>query len=311
MSFRPTGLTGYLSAEGFEAELAAELGDVVASHGRLLLAPGPARPAIWAHNVWRDVVEIPAASIGEAARALRDIQRNWWPYAHHLHRRTTLLHDKLPKVSAKPLVFGQPAPTAPLGSFLWADEFTVLAAADCSSPFANGEVQFIEDRIAPPNRAYLKLWEALTRLGVHPGPGEFCIDLGASPGGWTWVLAGLGARVLSIDRAPLAPDIAAMPGVTSRQASAFGVDPQEIGGVDWLFSDVICYPQRLLTLVERWLAAGAAHNMVCTIKFQGDTDHDILRRFASIPGSTIMHLHHNKHEVTWAHLGASQRNQLP
>jgi len=37
--------TGYLAAAGFERELAEELGELSARHGRLLLAPGPARPA--------------------------------------------------------------------------------------------------------------------------------------------------------------------------------------------------------------------------------------------------------------------------
>lgn len=299
-----TGLTGYLSAEGFEADLRAELGDsVVQEHGRLLLAEGPARPAAWAQNVWHDVVSIPIASIGEGARALKAIQRNWWPYAPGLHRRTSLMVDKLPKVSAKPLVFGTPAPTAPLGSFTLLDEFTLLAAPRCDSPFPNGECHFVEDKQTPPNRAYLKLWDAFTRLGVAPGPGQLCLDLGACPGGWSWVIAGLGARVISVDKAPLDPRIAAMELVTPRQESAFGLDPQSVGPVDWLFSDIICYPQRLLALVERWRAAGLVRNFVCTIKFQGDTDHEAAATFAAIPGARLFHSFHNKHELTWVLLG--------
>lgn len=294
-----SSFTAYLAAPGFEADLRAELGAVAAEHGRLLLAEGPPRPAAWAQNIWRNPVRLEVASIGEAAKALRAIQRNWWPYEFHLHRRTSLLVDKLPKVSAKPLAFGQPAPTAPLGSFSWLDEHTLLAAADCSSPFPNGEASFVEDRQAPPNRAYLKLWEALTLSGTMPGPGSACLDLGASPGGWTWVLASTGATVISIDKAPLAPAIAALPNVDYRQGSAFGLDPAEIGPVDWLCSDVICYPERLLRLVERWLASGLARNFICTLKFQGDTDFETARRFAAIPGSRLLHLAHNKHELTW------------
>jgi Predicted SAM-dependent methyltransferase len=60
------------------------------------------------------------------------------------------------------------------------------------------------------------------------------------------VLAKLGARVIAVDKAPLDPAVAALPGVEIRQASAFALDPAEIGPVDWLFSDVICYPARLL-----------------------------------------------------------------
>lgn len=296
----PTGLTGYLAAEGFEADLRAELGDaIVQEHGRLMLAEGPARPVAWAQNIWHDVVRIPVSSIGEGARALRAIQRNWWPYAPGLHRRTALMVDKLPKVSAKPQVFGTPAPTAPLGSFTLLDEGTLLAAARCDSPFPNGECHFVEDKTTPPNRAYLKLWDAFTRLGIAPKPGELCLDLGACPGGWSWVIASLRAKVISVDKAPLDPRIAALPNITCRKESAFGLDPHSVGKVDWLFSDIICYPQRLLGLVQRWREAGLARNFLCTIKFQGETDFDALRQFLEIPGSRAFHLFHNKHELTW------------
>ena len=76
-----------------------------------------------------------------------------------------------------------------------------------------------------------------------------------------------------------------------------------IGPIDWLFSDVVCYPARLLALVERWLAAGTCRRFVCTIKFQGETDHAIARRFAAIPGSQLAHLFHNRHELTWSKIG--------
>jgi 23S rRNA (cytidine2498-2'-O)-methyltransferase len=113
------------------------------------------------------------------------------------------------------------------------------------------------------------------------------------------VLQSLGARVISVDKAPLAPEIATLPRVAFRRTSAFALAPADVGPVDWLFSDVACYPTRLLALVERWLESGLARNLVCTLKFQGATDHPTARRFAAIPGSRLMHLHHNKHELTW------------
>lgn len=295
-------VTAYLAAPGFEADLRVELGEISAEYGRLMLSPGPPKPAAWAQNIWLAPQVLEVASIGEAAKALKAIQRNWWPYEFHLHRRTALLVDKLPKVSAKPISFGTPAPTAPLGAFTWMDEGHVLASAQCSSPFPNGEPVFIEDRVTPPSRAYLKLWEALTLAGEMPRPGQTCVDLGACPGGWTWVLASTGARVISVDKAPLAPNVAAMPNVEVRQGSAFGIEPSEIGPVDWLCSDVICYPERLLRLVERWIEAGLARNFICTLKFQGETDHQTARAFAAIPGSRLLHLGHNKHELTWMRL---------
>ncbi len=291
--------TAYLAADGFVGELRHELGAVEFTHERLLVAAGPSRPAAWAQNIWLDLREIPIASIGDAARKLRAIQRNWVPYAPLLHRRAMLIQAQLPSVSARPIAFGTPAPTAPLGSWTLLDANTVLAAPHCTNPFPNGEVGFVEDRAGPPSRAYLKLWEALTLIGRHPGPGDTCLDLGSSPGGWSWALQQMGARVISVDRAPLAPSVMSLPGIEYRGESAFGLDPIAVGPVDWLFSDVVCYPARLLALVERWLAAGTCRNFVCTLKFQGDTDHATAAKFAAIPGSTLRHLSHNKHELTW------------
>jgi len=294
--------TAYLAPQGFVAELATELGEVTTAFDRLLLSPGPPKPVSWAANTWLSPVILPIASIGDAAKQLRAIQRNWALYPNAHHRRAALISELLPKVSAKPLVFPAPPPRAPLGSWTLIDERTMLASPHCSSPFPNGEARFVEDKAAPPSRAYLKLWEALTVLGRHPEPGERCLDLGSSPGGWTWVVARLGAQVVSVDKAPIEPRIASMPGVEVRRASAFGLDPTAIGALDWLFSDVVCYPERLLRLVERWLAAGTCRRFVCTLKFQGTTDHATARRFAAIPGSRLQHLHQNKHELTWMKL---------
>ncbi|MBL8673736.1 MAG: hypothetical protein JNL07_02520 [Rhodospirillales bacterium] len=298
--------TAYLAAEGLEAQLAEELRRagirVAATHGRLFLTGAPAVPAAWAANVWHDVRDAGIVSIADAAARLRDTQRNWAMYAPLHHRRAALIAARLPYVSAKPMVFPADPPAAPLGSWTLLAPDRMLYAARCASPWPNGEVDFVEDRLGPPSRAYLKLWEALTRLGARPRPGELCVDLGATPGGWTWVLAGLGARVIAVDKAPLDPGVAAMPGVEWRGESAFGLDPEAFERVDWLFSDIICYPARLLRLVERWRASGRVRNFVCTVKFQGGTDHDAADAFARIPGARLLHLHHNKHELTWASL---------
>ncbi len=294
--------TGYLAAVGFLEPLLTELDgvEIEAVRERLVVARGPARNVAWAANIWFDLRKLPIASIGDGARRLRDIQRNWALYATGHFRRAALLEEKLPPIKKRLHVFPAPQPTAPLGSWtLWEPEL-IYASARCSSAFRHGEINFAEDREGPPSRAYLKLWEALTRLGRHPLPGESCIDLGASPGGWTWVIAKLGAHAIAIDKAALDPAVAAMPGVEQRRESAFGLAPETIGPVDWLFSDIICYPSRLLQLIERWRASGLARNMVCTVKFQAETDHESARAFAAIPGAQLFHLHHNKHELTWA-----------
>jgi 23S rRNA (cytidine2498-2'-O)-methyltransferase len=294
-------LTGYLAPDGFLPELEQELGSAVTEvHGRLVLARTAAPEAAWAENVWYAPIHIPVSSISDAAKKLRVIQRNWALYSCAHHRRAALIAAKLPKVSAKPIVFGAPAPSAPLGSWTLIAPDMVLASPACARPFPHGEASFVEDRSAP-SRAYLKLWELFTLLGVRPRPGALCVDLGASPGGWTWVLQRLGAHVTSIDKAALDPRLAGLAGITYRRQSAFALEPQAVGPVEWLFCDVVCYPKRLLALVQKWLGAGTVGRFVCTLKFQGATDFDTMRAFATIPDSRLLHLHHNKHELTWIH----------
>jgi 23S rRNA (cytidine2498-2'-O)-methyltransferase len=99
-----------------------------------------------------------------------------------------------------------------------------------------------------------------------------------------------------VDKAPLDPAVAAMPGVLVRQESAFAIAPEP---VDWLCCDVIAYPARLLALLRRWLDAGAPRHIICTIKFQGETDHEAADALAAIDGTRLMHLFHNKHELTF------------
>lgn len=301
--------TVYLAAPKFLEPLLQELGErVLEVRGNLVLAAGPAQPAAWAQNMWTEPQWIPVVSINDAVRKLKTVQRNWHLHSTGHHRRAALVAEQLPKVSARPQIFGEPAPTAPMGGWtLW--EPDMLLAAPCtSSPYADGQVNFVENKVDPPGRAYLKLWEVFTLLGLRPAVGELCLDMGSSPGGWTWVLASLGARVFSVDKAPLDPRVAAMPEVQHCLGSGFAMDPRHAGAVDWFFSDMICYPDRLLALVGRWLELGQCRNFVCTLKFQAETDHATARAFAAIPHSRLMHLSCNKHELTWILLQPGKGN---
>ena len=302
----------YLAPRGFEADLLTELNlkgpRVLAQRGRLVLAQGAPAPCAWAQNVWHNPQWLSIDSIGDGVRQLKALQRNWHLHSVEHHRRAALIEEQLPKVSKKPQVFGQPAPAGKLGAWTLWEPGLILAATHTASAYADGEVHFVENKTDPPGRAYLKLWEVFTLLHVYPRPGELCLDLGASPGGWTWVLGSLGARVFSIDRAELAPNVAALPTVAHCIGSGFGLDPRHAGAVDWLFSDMICYPDRLLETVRRWLAVGECRNYVCTLKFQAETDHETARAFAAIPGSRLMHLSCNKHELTWVLLAGEKQD---
>ena len=222
------------------------------------------------------------------------MQRLWAFYPHIHVRRGELISLSLPYFSPKPLAFPSPTPTAALGSWTLLNEHTLLAASHCASPFAHGEVHFQETK-EPPSRAYLKLWEILTRINQMPKAGERCLEIGASPGSWTWVLQKLGAEVIAVDKAELAPQVAHLPKVSFLKKDAFALRPEELPPLDWVFSDVICYPGKLLEWIDRWKGV----RLICTIKFQGKDDYKILPEFAKIQGSRIIHLFHNKHELTW------------
>jgi 23S rRNA (cytidine2498-2'-O)-methyltransferase len=283
-------------------------------------------PVFWHRNIWLDPFRLEFDSISEAASALRSIHRNWAPTFFTHFRRGALIAEKLPPLPSKPRPFPWTVPDTPMGAWTLLDEHTIIASPRCSSPFPGGIIEFEEDKFGPPSRAYLKLWEALVLArtwgdsDAMPTSGAKCLDAGASPGGWTWALAAMGADVCAVDRAPLDERIAAMPGVRFLKHDAFTLKPQDIGPLDWLFCDAACYPPRLFEWIEKWLASGLCKNFVCTIKMQGvigggsgddgereagnaaQPDFDTPRRFAAIAGSTVCHLYHNKHELTWMKL---------
>jgi len=280
------------------------------------LSPPPPQgaPVFWHLNTWLYPHKIEFESINDAAGALREIQRNWAPVLFTQFRRAALINSKLPRISEKRRPFPWLLPEAPIGSWTLLDDHTMIASSRCSSPFPAGAIEFEEDREGPPSRAYVKLWESFVRLRRLPEPGARCLDAGASPGSWTWALSRLGAELIAIDRAPLEPRISSMPGVSFIRHDAFTLRPEEIGPIDWLFCDVICYPSRLYEWIEKWLDSGLCKNFICTIKMQGSVsdaamDFDIPRRFAAIPGSQVLHLYHNKHELTWMKVESPALNQ--
>ncbi len=288
-----------LAAEGFSDELERELqflgAEIVRREGDLFLVEGEVSPA-WTSVVGFDAEILPMKSIGEGAKLLRSRGRDWVLIPGTHHRRAALVAGKVSSPRDSTVNFPERPSRRPYGVFTLLAEDQLLLAPRTDRLEPCGRVDFMENKEAP-SRAYLKLWEALTVTGKWPAPGDRCVDLGSCPGGWTWVLARLGAQVTSVDGAPLDPRVARMPGVEFRKGDAFAIQPQEFGKVDWLFSDVICYPEKLLGLVEAW--SDWAEHMVVTIKFQGPCDFAVLERFLKIPGSSVRHLWHNKHELTF------------
>ena len=260
----------------------------------------------WARTVMLEPQFIKFDSIGQAASQLKSLQRNCAPYQYTCFRRANLIQEKLPYINLKDRTFPVKIPNSPRGLYTLIDEYTMLVSATTTSTLPAGTLHFVEDHENPPSRAYLKIQESLTMANLLngtdlPGQGQKCFEAGACPGGWTWVLVGLGAQVHAVDRAPLADTLMKNPLVHFQAHDAFTLKPEDLGPVDWVFSDVICYPERLLEWINKWLAYKADLNMICTIKMQGEINWPLIQQFADIPGSKIVHLNYNKHELTWIH----------
>lgn len=167
------------------------------------------------------------------------------------------------------------------------------------SPFPRGELPVAVDKAAP-CRAFAKLVEAEQRLGRRLAPGETCVDLGASPGSWSYVALQRGASVLAVDRAPLRADLMRHPRLRFVQGDAFAFAPET--RVDWLLCDVIAAPERSLGLVVDWVRERRARHFVVTIKFKGADDYPRLEALKRVlPSLTdeflLLRLCANKNEV--------------
>jgi 23S rRNA (cytidine2498-2'-O)-methyltransferase len=293
----------YLAPHTHEADLRTELERknlrILEERGRMFRCEGARADVIWAQVAFLNIQEIPITSINDGAKKIKALGRNWALFTTVHHRRAQLIQDALPHYPVKPIPFLHPRPDNAMGGWtLWEPEL-ILASHNTTSLYPIGEMTFQEDQVNPPSRAYLKLWEFFTCHAPRlPRADERLIDMGACPGGWTWVMQSFGGEVIAVDKAPLEKRIAELPRVSTKQESAFGLDPASLGPIDWFFSDIICYPSKLLELVRRWDAAGVK-NFVCTIKYQAETDFETTERFIQEFGGKIVHQHHNKHEVTW------------
>lgn len=302
-------LTAYFAHDDFISDLKEEFAlnkiKIIKEKKNFFLTEGPNASCVWAQQTWENCEIKNFTSIKDAANQLRAISKIWMPSSLENHRRTMLIAENFKNHKPVKMKFSGKLQNECVPSYLLLDANTLLLSPNIFPAYPEGKISFDETKEAP-SRAYLKLWESFTLHVQAPKKGQTCVDLGSCPGGWTWVLAKLGCKVWSVDKAPLDPNVEKLSNVTSIKKDAFTLKPTqalELFGLseplDWLFSDIICDPKRLLELVQEWRNAKAAKNFLCTIKFKGETDFPTLKKFLEIPGSKAFHLNHNKHEVTW------------
>lgn len=247
----------------------------------------------------------PIESIQKSATHLKSIDRRWCHLPLDSFRRGELIAEALPlQRFESPLTAPKTDIPAPhrfrYFGLISRDEGFYSTPITARARF--GQYSFQENKSEPPSRAYLKLWEAFARIGQVPRANETVVDLGSCPGGWTWVLAHHAEKTYSVDGASITPEVAQMRGVEFLKKDAFALAPAWDRKIDWLLSDMICDPDRLYDLVTKWLAIKPSLKCICTLKFKGESSFEAITRFQNLPHSSVIHLHHNKHELTWIHL---------
>lgn len=294
----------YIANPEFISELTQEIESIDYQINDLIFSSTLNTTVCIAKDIWLTPKIVQFQSISEAVKILRQAGKFWYHHEVSHSGRAKLIASQLRQYNCLTQPFPIEKAIPAIGGFCLLDQNTLVYSASRLKKWPDGNCLFIEDKINPPNRAYLKLWEAITLLNKTPKPGETAIDLGASPGGWTYVMQSLGTEVTAVDKALLDAKISRLPRVSFMQQSAFALDPAALEKpYDWVLSDIACYPERALALIMKWINSGKAKQMIFTIKLQGQIHLSTLKAFQAIPNSSLIHLHYNKHEVTFFHPG--------
>lgn len=161
-----------------------------------------------------------------------------------------------------------------------------------------------------PSRSALKLEEALLTL-LDDGQrtrwlraGRLAADLGAAPGGWTWVLVRHGLRVTAIDNGPIDPALLATGQVAHVRADGFRWEPPR--PLDWMVCDMVEQPIRVAERMAHWLSQGwcrhAMFNLKLPMKKRWQETRRCLDHIQAVSGVEwtlrARQLYHDREEIT-------------
>ncbi len=161
-----------------------------------------------------------------------------------------------------------------------------------------------------PSRSALKLEEALLVLLSADEreelmkPGMSAVDLGAAPGGWSWVLARAHLRVAAIDNGPLADSALATGLIEHIRADGFRWQPPK--PVDWLVCDMVEAPRKVAGRVAEWFAQRwckqAIFNLKLPMKKRWEETNICLDMLVDQAGRELdlraRQLYHDREEIT-------------
>jgi len=161
-----------------------------------------------------------------------------------------------------------------------------------------------------PSRSALKLEEALLTL-LDAGEREHLLkagmtaaDLGAAPGGWTWILTRHHLRVTSVDNGPLKQNVMDSGLVEHLRADGFQWKPSR--SLDWMVCDMVEQPRRVAERMATWFREGwcrhAVFNLKLPMKKRWDETRLCLDLFVEQAERPVMvrakQLYHDREEIT-------------
>ncbi len=179
-----------------------------------------------------------------------------------------------------------------------------------------------------PSRSTLKLEEALLQFvpkdqwPTRLRPGVRAVDLGASPGGWTWQMVQHGVRVIAIDNGKMDEALMATGLVEHLRVDGFTYRPDK--RVDWLLCDMVEKPTRVAKLLAQWLERGWCREAIINLKLPMKRRYGILAECLQVIAEPMQRsgrefqlqakqLYHDREEIT-VHvrvLGTAAKDDAP
>jgi len=334
------------SKPGYEAVLAAELAlyDLSAVNNRAgwIFVESAHKPKnnpqdylselCFAQAILKDPVEIKAESANALASKLTDLfmtsikERridSEWPYffgsadKEKLPQRaktveTAWLKDIKKKLSRVSKLLTKEIPYRPEfseGFFVYLIDFN--HAIISLNALSLGQKRMQMDLEAP-SRSYLKIEEIYRIIGFEPRKNEKVVDLGASPGGWSYSALKRGAQVTAVDNGQLKEPVKSHPNITHLKEDALKFNPRK--SFDWLFCDMNENPSLILNMLNMWLKSSRCLRFVVNLKI-GRSDPILLLKkikdlkLGLIPQCSLLkvrHLYHDREEITLAGKHISQ-----
>jgi len=280
-----------------ERELTRKNVKVYFKSDKIFLIEPVSTQIIWAQDHWKNCLS--SEYTVDLYHQLKNFSTIGYYHPTFRHKHIENKLSKLKKIPQKRITFN-PNKKFNFKYYIWTIIDDLIIYSDQpSARYPAGWNEFEEDKIHPPNRAYLKLWEAIMIHDLKFDSKQIALEIGASPGGWSWVLSQCFDKVYTFDRAPLADKIEQIKNIKHSLGDAFKLNPLDFKDTSWFFSDLICTPEKIYEVIQEWLAISPDKNFMCTIKFKGDCDFEIIEKLLNIEHSKIVRLYQNKNEVTW------------